>query len=104
MDGVICEADEIQVGDTVRSYDFPDDDREDAKGCYAEGVVEKIDHFAFDGRECLRYQIAVQRRFWQGKPDTSAGRATIYPPVNGSKSWLGKVYNGVVKVSENTPT
>lgn len=96
---VLTQPEVIQVGDLVRSLDFPHDDRPDAQGCYVEGVVEAIGKQPFDGYEVERYTIRVTRRMWQGKPDKPPFPHVVYPPVNGSASWLGHVYSGVIKVT-----
>lgn len=89
----------INVGDKVRSYDFPDDSRADARGCYIEGVVEAIGLFEFDNRSCERYRIRVTDRKWLGKTEYVTERH-VYPPVNGTPiaGRPGQVTFSVVKI------
>ena len=88
----------IQVGDYVRSFDFPGI-RDD---CYLEGLVVGIgdvfkqppDHYAeFD---CPRYHIRVDRVVLEGKKSTWVGKYA-FPPVNGTPGVFG-LCNGVVKI------
>lgn len=96
---VLATTETVRVGDKVRSYDFPEDLREDARGCYFEGVVEAIGLFEFDNRSCERYRIRVTARKWMGKAEYLTERH-VYPPVNGTPvaGRLRKVTHGVVKL------
>lgn len=95
---VLAATETINVGDAVRSYDFPDDYRWDAQGCYIEGVVLLIGRFEFDNKSCERYKIRVDKRMWLGKPDAVRERF-VYPPVNGTPiaGRPGKTTYGVTK-------
>ena len=95
---ILATAATIQVGDRVRSYDFPDDLRDDARGCYIEGVVLLIGRFEFDNKSCERYKIRVDKRMWLGKSDAVRERF-VYPPVNGTPiaGRPGKTTYGVTK-------
>lgn len=88
--------DVVQIGDTVRSYDFPDSDL--TSGCYVEGVVESIEWY----EGCERYKIRVTARFWEGKREGITADPMyiyhIYPPVNGTPTLTGRVTNGVIKL------
>lgn len=91
---------DINVGDRVRSHDFPDrywDDGEDPQ-CYAEGIVEEITdpktHARF--RDCPRYVIRVERHIFQGK--VVEHDELIYPPVNNVPKLFGGFTNGVIVV------
>lgn len=90
----------IKAGDKVRSYDFPDDWREDAKGCYIEGIVVQVGEFPELGLEAPRYKVRVSRRCWLGKfePVDAEFPRVVYPPVNGTPKLLGGVCNGVEKI------
>lgn len=86
----------IKVGDTVRSYDFPDSPHAESRLCYVEGVVREIK--MFEG--CKRYAITVQRDVFQGieQPQSAPGSRVgteVLPPVNGTKRSLGGVCDGV---------
>lgn len=96
---VLADPQPIIVGDKVRAYDFPDDPREDARGCYVEGVVESIGLFEFDNRSCERYRIRILVRKWMGKSQYLTERH-VYPPVNGTPvaGHLRKVTFGVVRI------
>jgi hypothetical protein len=98
----------INVGDRVRSYDFPDiSSLKDS--CFVEGIVEAVGHVDQIGGPD-RYTIRVERRVWRGQecsPEEIAlqflgGRA--YPPVNGIPTWLGGVTRGVEKIESNPQT
>ena len=85
-------SDIIQIGDTVRSYDFPDS----ALECYIEGVIENIEWH----EGCERYKIRVTARIWEGKREgITADPMYVYPPVNGTPTLMGRVTNGVRKLS-----
>lgn len=82
----------IQIGDTVRSYNFPDITLE----CYIEGMVENIEWY----EGCERYKIRVTARIWEGKRDgITADPMYVYPPVNGTPTLMGRVTNGVRKLA-----
>ena len=96
----------IEIGDTVRSHDFPDRLLEAADpsrpACYVEGVVEAITDPQTHPRftDCPRYVIRATARVFAGKilPRERWGGDCFYPPVNGTPTWLGRVTNGVEKV------
>lgn len=74
----------IEPGDRVRSYDFagiPD--------CFIEGVVEALTE-PMEG--CPRYKVRVQRCVRQGL-EVPPFAMYVYPPVNGTPSWTGKLTN-----------
>jgi len=96
---------EIQIGDHVKSYDFPlvlKFDPEQAEQCFAEGIVEEINTFDIFHNDHLRYKIAVTRRIWAGKEDilnNLEDGGYIYPPINGLKQiFTGGVTSGVIKL------
>lgn len=82
----------IQVGDKVRSYDFPG-----RKDCYYEGVVEKIGVFPEFPGSFSRYKILVHREVWDGK-EVDFDDPYVFAPVNGTQSTLGEVINGVERI------
>lgn len=84
------QTDTIQVGDTVRSYDFPGFSTTE----YVEGVVEKIGKISPD---CDRYHIRVIRQVAEGEDvkDSPLVGNLVYPPVNGTPNMLGRVCHGV---------
>ncbi len=89
----------INVGDRVRSYDFPDLPGMKTT-CYVEGIVEAIGPVPDIGG-CDRYTIRIERRIWQRKEDEKwkEGRefptGRCYPPVNGIPTSLGGITRGV---------
>jgi hypothetical protein len=102
----------IQIGDRVRSFDFPDNilSREEANpehSCYAEGVVESVTdpktHPEF--RDCARYAIRVDKRLFGGSTERDQGLVgeLVFPPVNGTPSTLGGITNGVELVTPACP-
>lgn len=87
-------SDIIQVGDAVRSYDFPDSDL--MGECYIEGVIENIEWH----EGCERYKIRVTARIWEGmREGITADPMYVYPPVNGTPTLMGRVTSGVRKLS-----
>lgn len=86
-------ADEIKVGDRVRSYDF-----DITRQCYVEGVVEEITE-PMEG--CRRYKIRVERRTWEGEEEPLSDDPElryVYPPLNGLPKLFGGYTNGVEKL------
>ena len=81
----------IQVGDFVRSFDFPHHrELEGERACYMEGrVVDFQDH-----QGCKRYVIEVARCVFGGE-ERDAWPKRIFPPVNGTRRLLGGVCDGV---------
>lgn len=87
--------DTIQIGDTVRSFDFARfTDLRGERACYVEGVVRDI--VELEG--CQRYVIEVRRDVCAGAV-VAPGRPTVIVPVNGTKKWNGELTNGVVLLS-----
>lgn len=87
----------MKIGDTVRSFDFDGRELEGSGACYVEGKLVGIDSTHFD---CPRYVIHVKKRIFDGKRIEGDGNEFVYPPVNGTPTWLGGVCDGVVLVLE----
>jgi len=87
---------EIKVGDTVRSHDFPFHGKDESgeRACYVEGIVTGFERI----EGCERYVIEATRRVFGGK-EVEAEEGPFYPPVNGTKSWLGGETDGVEKLT-----
>lgn len=87
---------EIKIGDRVRSFDFPGRvrDLEGERACYAIGRVEEV----VRRNGCDRYMIKVEYVVYRGSKEF-ASEEFIYPPVNGTPTWLGEVCNGVEAIS-----
>jgi len=85
----------IDIGTKVRSFDFADgpEGRSLAgeHACYVEGVVTGFERL----EGCDRYEIKVTRDIFGGKEESRRVGATIYPPVNGTPTWTGRVTDGV---------
>ena len=82
---------EITFGSQVRSFDFHYmRDLEGPRACYMEGQV--MGHTTIEG--CERYIIAVKRCVAGGKERDNFPEV-IYPPVNGTPTWTGRVTDGV---------
>ena len=81
--------DEVEVGDKVKSHDFPVI-HEAGRECYVEGVVEEIKEY----QGCLRYKVKATGRYFGGEP-TDQYEDYYYPPKNGLNDWLGKKVNQV---------
>ena len=78
---------DVQVGNLVRSFDFESRDLEGDRACYVEGFV--IGLVEMEG--CMRYHIVVERRVFGGKVLTGPNvEKEVFPPVNGTASWLGR--------------
>lgn len=76
--------DEIKVGDKVKSFDFKGID-----SAYIQGEVTGFE--IMEG--CKRYVIKTEKRIFDGKEIALADdhpEKTVYPPVNGTPSFLGK--------------
>ncbi len=86
----------INIGDAVRSFDFPHFgagmDLDGPHACYVEGVVESIGAVVLDG--CSRYKIKVTARKMSGRWVLTSGDY-VYPPVNGTPTTGGRVCDGV---------
>lgn len=96
---------DIPLFSHVRSFDFSREDRgRDLTGkhaCFVEGVLCSIvpvgeDFAGFQVRDCPRFAIRVTHRVFSGEVQTGEDREEwVFPPVNGTKSWLGGVMNCV---------
>ena len=84
---------EIVIGTKVRSFDFHHmRDLEGPRSCYMEGKVVGFEEI----RGCQRYVIDVERCIGGGKElPAQEYPPTIYPPVNGTRTWMGRVTDGV---------
>ena len=83
----------IVIGTKVRSFDFHRmRDLEGPRSCYTEGIVTGFEEV----RGCMRYVIEVSRCI-SGGEDIASGEfpPTIYPPVNGTPTMLGRITDGV---------
>jgi hypothetical protein len=72
----------VNVGDRVRSFDFPSQYREleGPDACYVEGTVRSIDPPAFQGH----YEVVVEVFVFKGKRErVEDGERFVYPPING---------------------
>jgi hypothetical protein len=82
----------ITIGDTVKSYDFPD--REDRDSFYVLGKVVDFHH----GATCTSYVISVEKRVWKGSEETPRDEK-VFVPINGTTRMLDeKKTSGVVRV------
>ena len=88
---------DIKIGNKVRSFDFHYmRDLEGPRSCYMEGVVTGIEEV----RGCDRYVIVVDRCIAAGK-ERSDFPEVIYPPVNGTPTWMGRVTDGVEVINDS---
>lgn len=88
------DAEQIAVGDRVRSYDFESSDEN-----YADGIVEH-DGDIIEG--CARYRIKVENRVIDGiaaKSNDAFQLQDVFPPVNGTRRSFGGYTNGVRKLA-----
>lgn len=86
----------VDVGDAVRSYDFPEVEGR-PRNCYVEGTVVAIDDFGGLGFD--QYQIRVSKLVFCGEEIAFNHEKYAFPPVNGTPTWLGEA-DGVVKLSD----
>ncbi len=83
----------VEVGNRVRSFDFHYmRDLDGPRSCYMEGEVTAIVEHPHFGYKC--YEIQVDRVIGGGK-ELEEKPVTIYPPVNGTKTTMGRVTDGV---------
>ena len=80
----------IQIGDAVRSYDHEGDD-----AMFVDGVVVALREV--DG--CTRYDIVVTRHVRDGVDNLRRAGAHVFPPLNGTQTWLGRTVRGVVRIA-----
>jgi len=102
---------EIQIGDKVRSFDFPGRDLTGERACYVEGIVVAI---APRPRPCMdgieRYHIRITARVFGGirkEPREILAeyrRGLALPPVNGTRQYLGNPTDGVEKIDPDAET
>ena len=86
----------IQIGNRVRSFDFHYmRDLDGPRSCYMEGTVTGFEEV----RGCMRYVIEVDRCVGGGK-ERSDFPEVIYPPVNGTKTTMGRVTDGVEVIAD----
>lgn len=93
-------ADEIQVGDRVRSFDFTKNRHPDGpRACYVEGTVRRIGPCTEDGFDGAydRYKIQAEVRVFAGERITPEG-PYFYPPLNGTETAFGEIMDGVEKI------
>jgi len=97
-------ANEIRVGDTVRSFDFESHDVEGSRACYVEGRVTAITEHDDNGNPwgCPRYRIEVTRCVFGGEP-RERHAAVVFPPVNGTPTLMGDVCNSVERIAASFP-
>ena len=93
----------ISVGDKVRSYDFPQIERnmpEDVirstRNCYAEGIVEQVGLIIAD---YPRYRIRVEKNIFNGEEFPLSERTLVFPPVNGTSNPFNGTTNNVERIS-----
>lgn len=100
---------DITVGDRVRSFDFEREESRDLDSptvCYVEGIVMEITDPRTTSswllRDCPRYKISITRRVWCGDdlPVGELPEKFVYPPVNGTPTWLGGECDYVTKIRE----
>ena len=77
---------EIRIGDRVRSHHFEfARERQNFITGHVRGYCE------LDG--CLRYAIEAESETWAG--EVKPMNANVYPPINGTRTWMGGVCDGV---------
>lgn len=69
--------DPVNVGDHVRSYDFPDLDGM-KRSCYVEGIIEAVGQVPEVGGPD-RYTIRITRRVWKDQEDDDWKQGKEFP-------------------------
>ena len=88
---------EININDTVRSFDFPAHrDIEGPDACFVEGIVE-----GFEGNHLV---IKVTREVFEGEDLEVIGGRKVRAPLNGLRTSRGRITDGVVKIEEPKPS
>lgn len=86
---------DINIGDKVRSFDFPTHrDIEGPDACFVEGIVE-----GFEGNHLV---IKVTREVFEGEDLEVIGGRKVRAPLNGLRTSRGRITDGVVKIEEPT--
>lgn len=75
------QADKIEIGDKVRSYDFVLDGKTYDEGSYVEGIVIGIDDVPWCGCSQGHYHIRATARYLRGEPQDDY-EEMYFPPVN----------------------
>jgi|TARA_B100001094_G_C18099811_1_gene755102 hypothetical protein len=91
---------DINIGDKVRSFDFPthrDIDAPDA--CFIEGIVEGFTKV----EGCMRFDIKATRVVFDGVERDFEEGERAFPPLNGTPTNMGRITDGVVKVEKPNP-
>ena len=93
------------IGKRVHSFDFPGSTRdlEGERACYVTGTVPgilKAGDLASDGEtsfaDCDRYIIVADSRIFAGKPEALACEGQeFFPPLNGTMTSMGNIWNCV---------
>ena len=86
---------DISIGSRVRSFDFHYmRDLDGPRSSYMEGEVTGIIEHPHFGYKC--YEIQVDRCVGGGREvPAQESPVTIYPPVNGTKTTMGRTTDGV---------
>jgi hypothetical protein len=88
----------IDVGTFVRSFDFEFHDEEGPSACFVEGEVLGVERESFD---CPRYVLRPTRRIFAGE-EIEVPDEFVFPPLNGTPTWLGGITCGV-EVVDHVP-
>ncbi len=79
---------DISIGSRVRSFDFDScRDLEGDSACFVEGVLKGTE--TVEGS--LRYRILVERDIFGGVEEDGPLRHFVYPPVNGTLTFRGRL-------------
>ena len=91
---------DININDTVRSFDFHDSrDIEGPDACFVEGIVEGFKEV----EGCTRFEIKVTREVFRGEERQVEEGERVFPPLNGTPTNRGRITDGVVKIEEAEP-
>lgn len=85
----------LELGSRVRSFSHDGRDVEGERASFVEGVLEGV---CRDFPDCLRYAIKVDRHVSGGKESDRLVGEHVFPPLNGTPSWLGGETSGVEKI------
>ena len=93
------QADKIEIGDKVRSYDFVLGGKTYDEGSYIEGIVVAIEPVSWCGPNCNHYHIRTTARYIRNEPRDYEDM--YFPPVNEYDTDVRKVSRITGKEAEN---
>lgn len=88
----------FNLGDVVRAHDFEGNLKVGTSdACYVEGIVVDIVRVPEIGG-CMCYKLKCTKKVFGGEEIKERKGEIVFSPVNGTKTFFGKVLNQVVLV------